>query len=80
MRLKNTVTLHPDETTASFVSRLAIANGVSTIADVLMDAELTMAGFLKGDPKVFRKISDLSGVAICDPTRQACVPTGMSRY
>ena len=80
MRLKNRVTFHPDETTASFVSRLAFANGVPTIADLLLDAELTMAGFLKGDPKVFSKISDLSGVAVCDLMRQACVPTGLSRY
>lgn len=80
MRLKNTVPFHPDETTASFVSRLAVANGVPTIADLLMDAELSMAEFLKGDPKVFRKISDLSGVAVCDLMRQACVPTGPSRY
>lgn len=80
MKLKNTVTLHPDETTASFVSRLAFANGVPTIADLLMDAELTMAGFLKGEPKVFRKVSDLSGVAVYDLMRQACVPIGPSRY
>ena len=80
MRLKNTVPFQPDETTASFVSRLAFANGVPTISDLLMDAELTMARFLKGDPKVFRKVSDLSGVPVCDLMRQACVPTGSSRY
>lgn len=78
--MKNRVILHSDETTASFVSRLAFANGVPTIADLLMDAELNIAGFLKGDPTVFRKVSDLSGVAACDLTRQACVPTGPSRY
>lgn len=45
-----------------------------------MDAELTMAGFLKGDPKVFAKVSDLSGVAVSDLMRQACVPHGSSRF
>lgn len=80
MRLKTTVQLRPDETTASFVSRLAFANGVPTISDLLMDAELTMAGFLKGDPKVFVMISDLSGVAVSDLMEQACVPKGLSRY
>ena len=80
MRLKNTVLLQLDEATASFMSRLAFANGIPTITDFLMDAELTMAGFLKGDPRVFRKVSDLSGVAVCDLLRQACVPNGSSRY
>lgn len=80
MRLKNTVPLHSDETTTSFVARLAFANGVPTIADLLLDAELTMAEFLKGDPKVFRKLFELSGVPVCDLLRQACVPTGLSRY
>lgn len=80
MKLKTTVPLQPDETTASFVSRLAFANGVLTISELLMDAELTMAGFLKGDPKVFAKVSDLSGVAVGDLMKQACVPHGLSRY
>ncbi|MGB1216153.1 MAG: hypothetical protein ACPG4X_22525, partial [Pikeienuella sp.] len=66
MRLKNIVPFHADETTAPFVSRLAFANGVPTIADLLMDAELTMTQFLKADPKAFTMLSGLSGVAVHD--------------
>jgi hypothetical protein len=39
MKLQNTVILHADETTVSFASRLAAANGIPTIAELLLDAE-----------------------------------------
>lgn len=73
MRLKNTVPLHSDETTASFVSRLAFANGVPTVADLLLDAEVTMAQFLKGERRAFEALEELSGVAADDLMQQAFI-------
>lgn len=66
MRLQNTVALHSDETAASFASRLAMANGIPTIAELLMDAEHSMAGFLKGDQKTFITLAALGGVTLND--------------
>lgn len=80
MRLQNTVALHADETAASFASRLAAANGIPTIADLLMDAELSMAEFLKGDSKTFDTLAALGGVALDDLIRHAFIPTGISTY
>jgi hypothetical protein len=80
MRLQNTVALHADETAASFVSRLAAANGLPSIAELLMDAEHSMAEFLKGDQGAFKTLAALSGVSLDDLTRQAFIPTGISRY
>jgi hypothetical protein len=59
MRLQNTVSLHADETAASFASRLAAANGLPNIAELLLDAEHSMAGFLKGDLETFKTLAAL---------------------
>ncbi|WP_162183569.1 TniQ family protein [Halocynthiibacter namhaensis] len=71
--MKNTVPLHSEETTASFVSRLAFANGVPTVADLLLDAEVTMAQFLKGERRAFEALEELSGVATDDLIQQAFI-------
>lgn len=80
MRLQNTVALHADETAASFASRLAAANGLPNIAELLMDAEHSMAGFLKGDHRTFRTLAALGGVTRDDLTQHAFIPTGISTY
>ena len=80
MRLQNTVALYADEATASFASRLAAANGLPSIAELLMDAELSMAEFLKGDQETIKTLAALGGVTFADLTRQAFVPLGVSTY
>lgn len=80
MILQNIVALHADETAASFASRLAAANGIPSVAELLMDAEHSMARFLKGDQKTFKTLSALGGVAIDDLTQHAFIPTGVSTY
>jgi hypothetical protein len=80
MRLQNTVALHADETAASFASRLAATNGVPTIADLLMNAEHSMAEFLKGDQKIFDTFAALGGVTLDDLSQHAFIPMGNSTY
>lgn len=80
MRLQNTAVLHADETAASFASRLAAANGIPSIAELLMDAEHSMAQFLKGDQKTFKTLAVLGGVTLDDLTQHAFIPTGISTY
>jgi hypothetical protein len=80
MRLQNTVALHADEETASFASRLAAANGLPSIVELLMDAELSIAEFLKGDQETIKTLAALGGVTFADLTRQAFVPSGVSTY
>lgn len=80
MRLQKTVALHTDETAASFASRLAAAYGLPSIAELLMDAEHSMAGFLKGDLETFKTLAALGGLTLDDLTRQAFIPSGISTY
>jgi hypothetical protein len=80
MKLQNTVALHADETAASFASRLAAANGLPSIAELLMDAEHSMSGFLRGDQETFETLAALGGVTLGDLTQQAFIPTGISTY
>ena len=80
MKLQNTVALHADETAASFASRLAAANGLPNIAELLLDAEHSMAGFLKGDQETFKTLAALGGVTLDNLTRQAFIPSGISAY
>ncbi|MEH6644292.1 TniQ family protein [Sulfitobacter sp.] len=80
MRLQNTVALYADETVASFASRLAAANGIPSITELLMDAEHSMAGFLNGDQKTFNTLAALGGVTLDDLTQHAFIPTGISTY
>lgn len=80
MRLQNTVALHADETAASFASRLAAANGIPSIAELLMDAGYSMPGFLKGDHRTFSTLATLGGITCDDLTQHAFIPTGISTY
>ena len=80
MKLQNKVALHADETAASFASRLAAANGLPSIAELLLDAEHSMAGFLKGDPETFKTLAALGGVTLDKLMRQAFIPSGISTY
>ncbi|WP_166415798.1 hypothetical protein [Cochlodiniinecator piscidefendens] len=56
---------------ASFASSFAFVNGVPIVADLVLDAEVTMAQFLKGECKAFEALERISGVAADDLMQQA---------
>lgn len=52
MQLNEAVTFHDDEATMSFASRLAFANDIPTIFELLGDAQLSIVALLKGNLEI----------------------------
>ncbi len=75
MQLPMTVKFHSDETPLSLASRLAAANGFSSLSQFLSHIGLKAAAISSGDIHAIKLLSDLSGVAVGDLDRFTVKPT-----
>lgn len=75
MQLPMTVKFHSEETPLSLASRLAAANGFSSLSQFNSHIGLKAAAISSGDIHATKLLSDLSGVAVGDLYRFTVKPT-----
>jgi hypothetical protein len=75
MRLPNSVDLHPDEPPISLASRLAAANGFTSLGMLARLVGITPVAIARGEPAAMETLADLSGFAVADVSRYAMRPS-----
>lgn len=74
------VVLHDDETLISFLSRLARANGLPGVQDLLAGFEIDWTGCLAGSVGVLQHIADLTDMPVDRVSAAACCKTADGQF